>query len=491
MVRIAVAVKSQHLYNKIRKIFVPPTYEVTRNISHKTELQEFVLGDEADIAIVDGMLSWSQIAVNTLREYKIDVLLFEGDFDQIEEEIRRKFPVVTSEESGQGKEEDAETVAASPPKPVIPEHPVPPSVSAKEQEPPSSPPPADPPPSSAQTERLQQELEELRRKLSETERESSQRLKDLERQHREEVERLKNQPPPDPERIEVQVEVEGPERYRAIPQQFIVVGGLYRGVGSTFLSIALAKVLDSMNIQTLVMEFPRNEPYLYYRLGGQQKLPRNYAFFYPQMLGSQKASPLGQREEWVDGNITWLPADPSTGPLDSWTNDHMRKAVYRAKQTITILDVGTAWLDPALEDVLAQAHHTLLIAGPDPAKLASRHGKNIVAKLREEQLDVSLIANFVPDPVLPKTKEWFDHVGSFSFPILCRFPCLSQNEIIKSTWDCNTIFDQNEVMLHKAYNHFLPLIKNVVPPNLMVNLKGNSGGLLTWLFGGKKAKSNP
>lgn len=486
MVRIAVVVKSQHLYNKIRKIFVPPMYEVTRNISHKMELQEFVLGDEADIAIVDGMLAWSQIAVNTLKEYKIDVLLFEGDFDQIEDAIRKKFP----DNTGQEKEEIANITAANPSatKPVIPEHPVPPSVSARTQEPSSAQPlPLEQQHSSLHSEKLEQELEELRRKLSEKERESDQRLKELERQHCEELERLKNQPPPDPERVEVQVEVEGPERYRAIPQQFIVVGGLYRGVGSTFLTIALSKLLDSMNIQTLVMEFPRNEPYLYYRLGGQQKLPRNYAFYYPQMLGSQKASPLGQREEWLDGNITWLPADPSTGPLDAWSNDHMRKTVYRAKQTITILDVGTAWLDPALEDVLAQAHHILLVAGPDPAKLASRHGKNIVAKLREEHLDVSLIANFVPDPVLPKTKEWFDHVEGFSFPILCRFPSISQNEITKSIWECNTIFDQNETMLNKAYAHFLPLIKTVVPPNLMVNLKGNPGGFLARLFGGKKA----
>lgn len=473
-IRIATVIQSQMLYSKVKKIFPPPHFDVTRNISHKEAAQEFVIEDEADIVIVDDMVKWKNVAMNTFQSYGIEVVLFNGDFDQLEEFIATKFPEVYKAEPSENTiiklNEDGPKIHNQPiprklnQQPVQTEH-ISETVKITREDPKRQ------NQHDEEVERLQRELHELRKQLE---------IKDTDFQQREEkllkeINQLQNQPKPEPEVIEVT----GPAIYRAISQQFIIIGGLYSGVGSTFLALTLAKIFDNMNIETLLMEFPKNEPYLFARLGGKERLPRNYAFYYPQLLLSQKLPKNELREEWKEGNITWMPSDPSTGPLLEWNNDLMRKSVYRAKQTITILDIGTAWTDPALEDVLAQAHHVLLVCGPDQAKLYSLRAKDIVNKLSKEKLDYEFIANFVPDPVLPKTRQWFE---SLSKPPKIRFPHIPHNEMLQALWDCITIYDQNEAMLKKAYSHFLPLIKEIVPPNLITNYEKTSMSFIRRLF---------
>ncbi|OBZ15885.1 hypothetical protein A8L34_27965 [Bacillus sp. FJAT-27264] len=483
MIRIALVVKSQQLFNKVRKIFPEPRYEVSRNISHIQELKEFLISDEADIAIIDNMINWKEKGINLFKEYDIDVFIFEGDLEELEKRIAEKSGVEDSQQFTSIPADSSDIVITPSieiPLPLSVEDPNPEKVVSRSEVTPLEPKrtsystPTISSEDSAEKKILEAELNRLRRELLEAGKEREQIAQEILRKNHE-IERLLETQKQEPDQIQVEVEVEGPERYIAIPQKFIIVGGLYQGVGVTFLGMILARLLDSMNIETLFMEFPRNDPYLFYRLGGQKKVSSDYSFYYSQMLDLPKGTSAA-REEWVERNITWMPADPEKGPLLTWGNDDMRKAVYRSKQTITILDIGTAWMDPALEDVLAQAHHILLLCGPDPAKMASAKGREIVQMLRSQKYEAKLIANYVPDPPIAKTREWLAHAEEFSFPLLCSYPCLDHQLNIQSIWSGQTPLDLDEDLLYESYNHLMPILKTIIPQQFIIEHKPRGGG---------------
>ncbi len=62
------------------------------------------------------------------------------------------------------------------------------------------------------------------------------------------------------------------------PDKLIVIGGLFAGVGTTFMAITLARILHSMHIPNALVEQPTIEPDLYMLLYGDSKAPKDYPF---------------------------------------------------------------------------------------------------------------------------------------------------------------------------------------------------------------------
>jgi hypothetical protein len=87
--RLLVIVKSDAVYKKIQQLF-SEKYEVLNNIPHFVELQEFVISDEASVAILDDSIHWKERAEQLLLNYGIPVIHFKGNFDDLVAKIEGK-----------------------------------------------------------------------------------------------------------------------------------------------------------------------------------------------------------------------------------------------------------------------------------------------------------------------------------------------------------------------------------------------------------------
>lgn len=432
--RIVVVVKSDSVYNKIKLMF--SDYDVLPNIPIFQELQEFVFSDEANVAIIDGTLHWKSKAEDLLIKYEIPYIIFNGNFDELVTSVNdRRFSNKSTivevdkdelnqeELAGLGQNSDMDSSQGGPvEKEII-----------------------------YQIKEVQKfiDREVIREVLVET-------------PVRVEVPVIVEKIVEVPVEVKVEVPVEKRvtvQQLKTMPKQLIVVGSLYSGAGSSFVSIALAKVLNKLRVDTCVVEYPANEPYLYVTLDGSTHLPRDYSFIFPQILQGQDIKKRSQ--EWEDDFITWMPADPAMGRITNWTSEHMSKCLYGIKNAVTILDISTSWSDPALKDILLQADHLLLIAGPEPARLLSSTSKSVKQYIKQELGSrAKIVANFVPDIANSKTKEWID---SLPGQTIVRIPGLPNADMVDAAWKGNTIFDDNDQILTKFLDCFYPLIREVIP----------------------------
>lgn len=445
--RLVVIVKTDSTYKKIEKMF--SSYEVLANMPIYMELLEFVIGigDESVIAIIEESIHWSPKAAALLAEYNVPFVKFNGNFDDLEAQINPRISTTKPDLSKGNSNEDA-------------------GLGIKEDE------------AAAATETsngssgtvssgggVKQEIIYVDREVT--------RYVDREVIKEVPVEKVIEVPVVVEKVVEVPVEKHiKVQQLRAMSKKLIVIGSLYSGAGSSFVNVALAKVLDSIRVDTTVMEYPAVEPYLHMSLDGTKHLPRDYTYIFPQIMQGQDTKK--RTVEWRDGLITWMPSDPANGKLTEWTSEHMTKCLYAMNNAVTILDISTAWADPALHDVILQADHVLIVAGPEPARLLSSQAKMIknFLKKHENYSKMKVIANFVPDSPNPKTQEW---IRSLPAQTVVRVPGLPSADVIDASWRGGTVFDDDKELISKFTDVFFPLIRQIVPKDyLLENPKSKS-----------------
>lgn len=462
--RIVVVVKNDSSYKKIKQNF--SEHEVLPNIPIYIELQEFVFSDEASFAIIEDSVHWRARAEALLTEYGVPYILFSGNFDELVEKVAsRSFsnkPVVLPKEVLEGQAEEAaglgnEESGEGSTETNVRDEPIVTGGSS----------------SAGSGGSVREVIKYVDREVikevpkyidRDVVREVQvEKLVEVPVEVKVLVEKLVEVP------VEVKIEVPVERRVhvqqlRAMPKQLIVVGSLFAGAGSSFTSIALAKVLNALRVDTCVVEYPANEPYLYVSLDGSTHLPRDYSFIFPQI---QQGHDIKKRtEEWTNEFITWMPSDPATGKLTNWTSEHMSKCLYGLKNAVTILDISTAWEDPALYDVILQADHALLVAGPEPARLLSSQSRAIKQFLHKQMNGkVKIVANFVPDVANSKTREWID---SLPAQTIAKIPGLPSAEMVDASWKGKTIFDDNQQLIAKFTDCLFPLIRQVVPKDYLI-----------------------
>ena len=112
--------------------------------------------------------------------------------------------------------------------------------------------------------------------------------------------------------------------YKALGNKLIVIGGLSKGAGSTFLSVNLAKALTDLKIRTSVLEPPLDEPYLFYYLGIDKaisiKCIENNFYYYPHAIdnGQKIIKNMGT----IIDDIIWIMPTPFENKIESW--DHIK-----------------------------------------------------------------------------------------------------------------------------------------------------------------------
>lgn len=474
--RWLVAVKIDQAYKKIVQI-IGEHNEVLQNVSVFKELNETIIGDDIDFAIIEHSIHWRIRAEALFSEYKIPYIVFNGEFRDLETKIKEhgfsNQPLVISEtqvSSELAATEDVvpeKTVGGQKP-PAVPSISTPPIHHNENVNPATKPAGAGEPTIIYRDREVHKYIDrpvEVEKYIEVP--------TYIDRQVEVHVEI------PVEVRVEVPVEVEkviSVPYLKTMPKQLIVIGSLYSGAGSSFASIALAKVLNTLRVDTCVTEHPVNEPYLYVTLDGSMRLPRDYSYIFPQVL--QGIDIKKRSEEWQDEYITWLPSDPATGKLTNWTSELMAKCLYGIKNAVTILDISTAWMEPGLKEILLQADHVLLVAGPEPARLLSSQAKSIKTFIRRELEDkVQVIANQVPEGRTGKTREWLD---SLPAEVISRIPGVPSSDVIHASWSGKTVFDDDPELVLKFTECYFSLLRQILPREYLVQ-RTASKGVMSWI----------
>lgn len=95
--QIVVIMKSKESFKRIR-LQVDNNSIEWEPIFDLDDLREKIVFIKYDIAIVDTNIWWKDEAIELFNKFKIDTIMFEGDFEEISQEIRNKIPINTPAE---------------------------------------------------------------------------------------------------------------------------------------------------------------------------------------------------------------------------------------------------------------------------------------------------------------------------------------------------------------------------------------------------------
>lgn len=253
-----------------------------------------------------------------------------------------------------------------------------------------------------------------------------------------------------------------------LTSNLIIIGSLYPGAGSTFLTTNLAKYFSSLDLETVVIESPTIKiPYLFDLLDGQNKTTVD-DYSRAHLIAENKPIP---KESWKDGNITWVPLNPEKSPIQQWSYEQMLKLIFGYMKTpLILLDIGTTWLDTSVCSLMSFAEKILVVVDTDPAhvnlsyEVSGAHVhepariKNEILRLASENgKQVDFILNRYEKSV--DTKMWIQAVGSEP---LTKIPYCEYQKIIQLLYNGKLPFDNPDI----AYNlgkSFFEILKAIYP----------------------------
>ncbi|BFT71649.1 hypothetical protein PAENIP36_30910 [Paenibacillus sp. P36] len=250
-----------------------------------------------------------------------------------------------------------------------------------------------------------------------------------------------------------------------MPQQdkLIVIGGLFAGVGSTFLAVTLARILNALHIPNALVEQPTIEPDLYMLLYGDLKAPKNYNFAAHSMRVQDQSL---ASSPWDKGYSTWFPAHPD-GYHEEWQPADSFKLLHMIKKPIVLWDISTQWEHPSVQELCHSADDIIVVLDASPGKCNRPSSRANFERFNSYQLrgkKVHYIANGNMQNHFQK--EW---MASLPASPLCTMPELSRGEVMRSVWKGECIQDRPEV-LEQLMTALSPLLKELLPESrLLVN----------------------
>ncbi len=234
----------------------------------------------------------------------------------------------------------------------------------------------------------------------------------------------------------------------------IIVCGLYPGVGSTFVSVSLARMLHLAGITNAVVEHPSQSPELYEWLHGSRHAPKTYTFY------TERASEHHMKavSKWKTGYTTWYPLNPDRNELND--DENWFVWLHQLKDQMIIIDMPQQWDNESMREWTTMADVVLVVASPDPVKMNSKQVMdrlNVIEQWKQAGKEVLLVGNRM-EP-LSYMKEW-----ERSLPIRpsCMLPSYPSIDVMKCRWQGSLLQD------HKQYSQAMfqamePLLSAVLP----------------------------
>lgn len=268
-----------------------------------------------------------------------------------------------------------------------------------------------------------------------------------------------------------------------IQPKLIVVGSAYPGAGSTFVTLALSRILHYIGVCNAVVEHPAADPVLYALLFGEHKCPQDYKFLSDQV--QQNGVVFNRKVEWSEGNSTWYPVQPDgLTRSDDWTSDDTLKMLYHVKEPIVLLDVSHKWSDPSVREICVSADEIFCVVDPLlPVRFFSKDTKkntDVVFDIRNMGKEAHIIAN--RDVKVANRNEW---LRSLPLTPAAVIPEMPYGSVIDSIWKSKLIADSEDVRAELVYSMY-GIIKRIVPKDYPISKlkKQRRGGLFGKLFGG-------
>lgn len=148
------------------------------------------------------------------------------------------------------------------------------------------------------------------------------------------------------ERLILSTDDEADAAHNAGPARILVVGGLYRGCGSTFVSVALASAIQAAYGSCALLEFPTKEPVHYAFLSGESK----------RTWGAESldfGGVVSYPSECFDA------AEDETAAYDDW-----ERKLSLVRETYAVVDISTMWDDADAQGPLERADMIFIVADP-------------------------------------------------------------------------------------------------------------------------------
>lgn len=247
------------------------------------------------------------------------------------------------------------------------------------------------------------------------------------------------------------------------PQMRIVVGGLTGGSGATFTAIALARCLHALALPHTLLELPGTAPDLYHLLMGDQHAPKGYRYWTESVCFGAGGEDTGKG--WVSGHTEWAPLAPNRS-LEKWDSACAKQLLGRIIRPAAIMDIGSAWTNPAHEELLAEADLILLVCDPSPLHLsrgeAARNWGRL-GKLKQKNRRIEIIANKAVG--FKGKQEWLESLPERPF---CQIPEIPSSAVLSALWQGKLLADQPAVH---------PLLRTALEPVISMILAkcGHSG----------------
>ncbi len=251
------------------------------------------------------------------------------------------------------------------------------------------------------------------------------------------------------------------------PDKLIIIGGLFAGVGATFLAITLARIFHSMQIPNALVEQPTIEPDLYMLLYGDSKAPKDYPFV-SNLISDQTSAAISS---WTNGFTTWVPLHPE-GFQNSWHPADSFKLLHTIKKPIVIWDVSTHWEDPSVQELCHSADEIIVVVDASPGK-CNRPSSRAHFKGFDKYQQRGKKVHYVANGTMPGhfRNEWIDSLPATP---ICTLPEIPRTEVMRAVWKGECIQDQTEVLV-KLRDALAPLLREILPADTlgMSILKGS------------------
>jgi serine/threonine protein kinase len=262
--------------------------------------------------------------------------------------------------------------------------------------------------------------------------------------------------------------------FSSIPRKLIIVGSLYAGAGSTFVALALARVLNHCAVPHALVEHVHNQPELFTLLFGERNAPQDYCYTVDKAYHeTAEKTPL-----WSKGYTELHPLPPD-GFAQVWSKELSYKFLYSINRPIVVLDVSHHWDDPVVLELCRQASEILVVAAPSLPKLNSPNTLKqvqLLTRIQKEGKSIHCVANRIV--AFSAQKEW---LSTLPFHSICSLPEFDYPAILQAEWGGKLFADQ-EAPLQLIMEQMKALLKNVLPAAYLAPKKRSKKNTLTRWF---------